>query len=339
MGLETLSKVIAKPISEVSFKKLPSTLKKMVSPSALKLSKLVNKKTFFETKTLVLPKEKSSLKTVSKIMFGTKKAMYLTEDFALKKQRLISELTNVCDKRTIARIEKASTPEQLANILTNYQAAQWLNLEKIAPATILDKIPKGTMPLELEQAQYAMKKQLSKFVLAREKALHVPSKNPQVIAIENILKEQYGCKFVSLKDNEVLAKQVLRAFETASKNGVKLPQNVAVSDFMINETKGENVMGTLLFNPNQSGLASEWTSTTSNFHVPLHEIMHGEHPKLFAFSLKKIPKEMMSVKNNLSGYSRTSKTHETFTELNTKRLIDGLSPQEQELYNYLNILS
>lgn len=67
--------------------------------------------------------------------------------------------------------------------------------------------------------------------------------------------------------------------------------------------------------------------------------MHGEGVDLVSFSYKQIPKEMMPIKNSLSGYSSSAPTHETFTELNTKRLIDGLDSQEQNLYDYLNFLS
>lgn len=168
--------------------------------------------------------------------------------------------------------------------------------------------------------------------------MHAPSKNPKVIAIENILKEQYGCKFVSLKDNEELARKVLKAYETAEKNGVKTPKNVVVSDFMF--AGGENVFNdTILLNRYQRGLREGFLSTNSDFHVPLHEIMHGTHPKLVSFSSKKIPSELRGAKNELYISSKNAPTHDIFTELNTKRLIDGLNPQEQALFDYLNIFA
>ena len=194
------------------------------------------------------------------------------------------------------------------------------------------------LSLEMEQIQYQQSISRGNFILAIERAMHVPSKNPKVIAIENILKEQYGCKFVSLKDNEELARKVLKAYETAVKNGVKTPKNVIVSDFMLAE--GENLFnGTILLNRSQRSLREGFLSTNSDFHVPLHEIMHGTHPKLVSFSHKKIPSELMGVKNGLSLYSKKAQTHETFTELNTKRLIEGLNPEEQALFDYLNIFA
>lgn len=265
----------------------------------------------------------------------------LSENFVLKKQRLIQELSKVCDKKVITRISQAQTPEQLAKILAEQEAGYLYKTgNTLMKANLVNQSQSCTlskaMPLELEQILYAQRIKRGEFILAREKALHVPSKNPQVIAIENILKEQYGVKFVSLKDNEQLAKQILRAFETASKNGVELPKNIAVSNFMF--ANGENLFnGTILLNSRQPALRKGFTSTDSDFHVPLHEIMHGKQPRLISFNMKKIPERFQEVKRNLSGYSAAAGTHETFTELNTKRLIDGLNPQEQELYNYLNL--
>lgn len=57
---------------------------------------------------------------------------------------------------------------------------------------------------------------------------------------------------MSLKDNEELAQKVLKAYETAAKNGVKTPKNVVVSDCMFAE--GENLFnGTILLNGSQTG--------------------------------------------------------------------------------------
>ncbi len=265
------------------------------------------------------------------------------EDFTGKKQKLINELSKVCDKSVIARIEKADNPEQLAKILAEQE---YMDIIKYTKYMLDGKFVKKSnigqvvkpLSLEMEQIQYQQQISKGNFILARERAMHVPSKNPKVVAIENILKEQYGCKFVSLKDNEELARKVLKAYETAAKNGVKTPKNVVASDFM--EEEGINFLnGTILLNRNQYVLREGFLSTSSDFHIPLHEIMHGTHPRLVSFSCKKIPSELVGVKNKLSIYSENALTHETFTELNTKRLIEGLNPEEQALFDYLNVFA
>ena len=64
--------------------------------------------------------------------------------------------------------------------------------------------------------------------------------------------------------------------------------------------------------------------------------MHGTHLPLNAFANKKIPAKFMSTKDNLSLYSALSKTHETFTELATKKSLIGLNADETRLLEYLS---
>lgn len=262
----------------------------------------------------------------------------LTQDFLLKKQKLIQELSKVGDKNHIAQIEQARTPEQLAKVLLTKDVSEMSNISILAikegVMTPMGKLSKKFMPLNFEQMLEVQRIKRTEYILARERALHVPSQNPQVIAIENILKEQYGAKFVSLKDNEALAKQILKAYEIAAKNGVKLPKNVVVSDFML--ANGENLTHTILLNSDNRSFTKGFCSTESDFHVPLHEIMHGEHPNLISFMLKKIPEKYLKTQKALSEYAGKN-CAETFTELNTKRLINGLNKDEQALYDYLNV--
>lgn len=344
MKIEKLTKVLpkftkTKGVDLSGFSK--NKLVKIFDPekSISKPAKARNKPKIAATKTLS-PQEQINMMVNSQVKRTTG---LFVEDFTGKKQKLITELSKVCDKNVIARLEKAENPEQLAKILAEQEYmpigkyAKYMIDGKFVKKSNTDRIVKP-LSLEMEQIQYQQRIIKGNFTLAREKAMHVPSKNPKVIAIENILKEQYGCKFVSLKDNEELARKVLKAYETAAKNGVKTPKNVIVSDFMI--AQGENLFNsTILLNRNQHTLCEGFMSTSSDFHVPLHEILHSTHPKLVSFSWKKIPSELMSVKNELSLYSKNAQTHETFTELNTKRLIDGLNPEEQALFDYLNIFA
>ena len=266
----------------------------------------------------------------------------LTENFEYKKQKLLEELREVCDKSVIARIEKADTPKKLAKILVKQDmigCETWLKQILKGSAKFNKNKTLAKFSMETEQIMFEANLKRAEFVLARERALHVPSQNPKVIAIENILKEKYGVKFVSLKDNETLAKNVLRACETASKAGVEISENIIVSDFLF--ACGEHIYSPnksiVLLNPKPT-ISPGRASTNAELHVPLHEILHVRQTHLIAFNFKKIPKEFIPVKVNLSGHSADSCTHETFVELYTKRLVDGLNPEEERLFNYLNIL-
>ncbi len=316
-----------KGIAGAALKKYPKKMN--IFPETGKVCKKVNLKKFSDLSEHLHPA--SSLR-------------FLEADFQTYKQRLLRDFEGIVDKDILNRIAKSTNPEQLKNILIKQDISlikdfsnQLVNKGAISN---LNKPPKR-FTLELEQMVDKFQLNKRNVILAREKALHVPSKNPQVIAIENILKEQYGCKFVSLKDNETYAKLILKAFEVAKKNNCNLPRNVIVTDFTgMGIANGERVKDVIMFNPTKSAKMSEgFGSTNSDFHIPLHEIIHGDHLPFLAFSHKKLPQSMIGTKRTLSGYSAGSLTHETFVELKTKKLIDGLNAEETELYNYLNFLS
>jgi len=367
---ENIGKILSKP------KKFQADIKKTLKESGRKVSdsddefaaELLN--IFFKRmpKVPLTDKELQQLRNIqggimSNLMTNINKYMQgksfpaLVENFAAKKDKLVKELSKTCDKPFIERIKKAKTPEQMTQLLLKGEFGFIKDLGKILSTS------KKKITLEMEQIIHEQTLKRSNYIFAREKAMHVPSTKPQVIAIENMLKEKYGVKFVSLKDDEDMAKQILEAFEIANKNGVTLPKNVVVSDFMM--SLGEHLQNEtiLLASKNSEKFSKELNekvpkilqstykylrsrlpntnqmSTASHCHAPLHEIMHGEHLPLVSFSSKKIPQKYNDVKMNLSAYSAMSSTHETFTELNTKRLIDGLTQKEQELYDYLNFYS
>ena len=78
-------------------------------------------------------------------------------------------------------------------------------------------------------------------------------------------------------------------------------------------------------------------STTLPEHECVHEIMHSRHLPLLSFKTKRIPKKYTSTINSLSGYAATkpNAAQEIYTELNTKRILEGLTPKEKELFEYL----
>lgn len=283
----------------------------------------------------------------------------LAVDFANKKLKLIEEFKGICPPEYIKKIEKADNPDKLTQLLFNQEFSFYK--KELAAGR---EVPKGKILLEYEQIDREARKQRHAFILAREKALSVPSTNPQVVEIENILREKYGVQFVNLKDDADMAQRVLKAFEKAAKDGDKLPKNVIISDFMVSE--GEN-----LFEADTIILASEYAkkrsvgismkalstlsgeeletiqliqklpnanlySTSAPEHVPLHEIKHKKQLVLTAYAYKKIPPEMVETKVNTSLYSAISPAHETYTELETKKSIMGLDEAETKLDKYLD---
>jgi len=281
-------------------------------------------------------------------------------DFVSRKAQILKEMKGICTPEQFQRLEKADTPEKMTKFLFSEEFKPYHKIFAIEK-----ELPKGKMLLEYEQMAQAAAKKRQCFIVAREMGMHIPSTKPEVIKIENILKEKYGVEFVSLKDDEKMANAVLKAFEIADKRKVPLPKKVFISDFMAaygenlycedaiilaSNAAEDNLMGITLkamaempkneieilqnnarFLPNLNQF-----STDEFAHIPLHEIFHNLQLKLGAYGLKKIPSSMRKTKEKLSLYSALAPTNETFVELKTKEALVGLNEEEQILERFLN---
>ena len=198
------------------------------------------------------------------------------------------------------------------------------------------------------------------------------STNPEVIKIENILKEKYGVQNASLGDDLELAQRLLQAVKLAKSKGIKIPNEFIVTPFTLGAGEfmrlfknGEEIRTVLLpptsirqrslqiidkiFNtmpPNIKQSYEKWQkfcgfkthgSTNSPMHMEIHEMMHQTHPLLTAFAIKKIPNKFMPTVRKLSQYSAINEMNnwEIYTELATKKVLEGLEPNEAELFKFL----
>ena len=66
-------------------------------------------------------------------------------------------------------------------------------------------------------------------------------------------------------------------------------------------------------------------------------MMHQTHPHLSVFMTKKVPAKFLPVVRKLSGYSAVNEknNYEIYTELATKKVLEGLEPNEAELFKFL----
>lgn len=198
------------------------------------------------------------------------------------------------------------------------------------------------------------------------------STNPEVIKIENILKEKYGVQNASLGDDLELAQRLLQAVKLAKSKGIKIPNEFIVTPFTLGAgecmrlSKNEEEISTVLlpptsirqrtlqiidkiFNtmpPNIKQSYEKWQkfcgfkthgSTSSPMHMEIHEMMHQTHPYLTAFGIKKIPNKFMPTVRKLSQYSAVNEknTWEIYTELATKNVLAKLEPDEVKLFKFL----
>lgn len=264
------------------------------------------------------------------------------------------------------KLKNAKTWGELQAAIYSFQ--QDFNKVEIEP--ILRKIPKkrSGMPLEIEQMFYQKKNLLDDCNRYLHALFSPPSRNPKVIEIEKILKEKYGVDLALLADDLPNAQKILKAVETAKDKGIPIPRDFIVTNYKSNAEHLRTYDGrasSILLGSNMFKIYmgkhrpkveipdalkdlmqiwqktrgfSSWFSTTNPEHVVMHEIMHQEHLPFLAFKRKKIPKKFATTINRLSGYaaSKPQCAHETFTELNTKRILSELTPEEQELFKFLS---
>lgn len=65
-----------------------------------------------------------------------------------------------------------------------------------------------------------------------------PSRNPEVVKIEEILRNQYGVKLALLGNDLPNAQKILKAVQIAKSKGVKIPEEFIVSHY---KTCGEHL--------------------------------------------------------------------------------------------------
>jgi len=270
--------------------------------------------------------------------------------------------------KTYKALKKAQNSGDLFSALYNYSDVY--SREEIIPiCKEIHKLKKRGVPLEYEQILY--KKQC--FKEDCERYLHAlfsrPSINPEVIKIENILKQEYGVKLALLEDDLITAKNVLASVELLKRNNLPIPDEYIVSRFHIGgrllKTYDGQANTVLLGNRNVEkemiysirnncppvsqnirdfinvrneacGFKSQ-NSSTAVEHLETHEGIHITHLPFYAFKMQRINKKFLNTIRKISGYcaQKPKCAHEIYTELKTKSLYQALEPDEEKLLNYL----
>ena len=156
----------------------------------------------------------------------------------------------------------------------------------------------------------------------------------EVLQIKQELQQKYGIEKLYCENNIEFAKCCKEAFKILNENGIKIPKIVignAQQDLFSGwnaKTSKEQVI-VVKSNPNISIFDFDLK------HVIAHEILHTTQPRTLAFKTRVIPEDMIETANNVSDYAAGNTALEVHCELYTKKLLEGLSPEEEKLFNYL----
>lgn len=257
--------------------------------------------------------------------------------------------------------------------------ASMINFPKVLVKKTFPKYPaslakKQSKPLQVEQEIYKYRNLRTDCVREINTIFSKKSTNPEVIKIENMLKEKYGVKKILFNDDMIVATKVLEAVKLAKSKGIKIPDEFIVTDFTLGGgecmrsfknnkeittvllphtntkdlylTKKYNILTDRMMPSNIKETLNRWkdfcgfkehSSTSSPLHMEIHEMMHQTHPYLSAFVTKKVPAKFLPIVRKVSGYSAVNEknNYEIYTELATKKVLEGLEPDEAELFKFL----
>lgn len=197
---------------------------------------------------------------------------------------------------------------------------------------IMDKIAKREFSPELDKLINDDETRRADLAIPLVKLLTKSDCNPEVIKIKNFLKKEYGQKDIYFNNDIEFAKDVLKAFEILEKNNIKYNGTIIAYDEFeavgtcVNSSKGKCV----IINKDNWQIGNN-----DPVHIILHEIIHSLQPRKLEFNLQEIPEKYDSIICQISDYANGNLAHEIHCELYVKKLTKGLSPEEDELFNYL----
>ena len=287
-----------------------------------------------------------------------------------KKEQLLRILSEFgVPKNALLQIKNAKRLDELFASIINFPR---FLAKKTLPKQKTQLQNKHSTSLQEEQNIYKFRNFLTACRREMYTIFSKKSTNPEVIKIENILKEKYGVQNASLGDDLELGQRLLQAVKLAKNKGIKIPNEFIVTPFTLGggecmrlPKNGEEICTVLLpptsirqrtlqiidnvFNtmsPNIKQSFEKWQkfcgfkthgSTNSPMHMEIHEIMHQTHSPLVAFSSKEIPAKYLPVVRRLSAYSAMNEknNYEIYTELATKNVLGKLEPDEKELFKFL----
>ena len=287
-----------------------------------------------------------------------------------KKEQLLKILSEFgVPKNALSQIKNAKSLGELFASIINFPR---FLAKKTLPKQKPQLKNKHSISLQEEQNIYKFRNFLTACRREMYTTFSKKSTNAEVIKIETILKEKYGVQNASLGDDLELAQRLLQAVKLAKSKGIKIPDEFIVTPFTLGAGEfmrlfknGEEIRTVLLpptsirqrslqiidkiFNtmpPNIKQSYEKWQkfcgfkthgSTNSPMHMEIHEMMHQTHPLLTAFGIKKIPNKFMPTVRKLSRYSAINEKNnwEIYTELATKKVLEGLEPNEAELFKFL----
>lgn len=238
------------------------------------------------------------------------------------------------DKTFISYLEEAMCKENLTFELDTYIYRLLLGEELLRDdeLDIMGKIERKEFSSELDKFLLEDEIKNTDLALPLLKLVSKTDEDNEILKIKSELKQKYGQKNLFFNNDLEFAQACKEAFEILAKNKIPYKGVVIAYDALeavgicLNSTEGNCVVVN----------KESWQREEEDLvHVILHELLHSLQPYTLEFKLKDIPIDMIDVADNVSSYAAGKYAHEVHCELYVKRLLEGLSDEEEELFNYL----
>lgn len=309
----------------------------------------------------------AQMEVVPKAVQGMGDVIFPAEQFAAKRTKLLEFAQKAGERKFLRQIQGAKTPDELYKVCADYNIGLVNDIETQAASLMAGS--HGKVTLEMEQIAYGLKTERAEKMFGLYEAIGRKSTNPEVLKIEQILRQQYGMKNVNLQDDLARGEEILEVVKGLKAKGHPIPDNVLVSDLHMTtgelvRTNGESTMilqsseyfkrfqaagnnpkirEDLLKLVTQDDLIHysipigkamrrgvTMYSTTNPLHPVTHECLHGVHPNLLAFQVGKVPAKFKPTVNNISLYVNMNKNKaEIITELETKLFLTGKLTEDE----------
>lgn len=273
------------------------------------------------------------------VSFGKSEDTFCS-DFSKEKKSLIEKLKNnkLVSKEHLQEIAQAQDKEELENSIEWMAESACRKNDDVLLNCVNweDSVKKQKTTLTLEKHLNKIKNNQFREVLSLFKTVAHKDIDPEVVKIKNNLIQNYGLKCVCLDNNLEYSKLCLESMKVLKKKNFPLPDQIILSRYLSDNGFSANIDGrpTIFLNP-ETEFDSWMASTESPLHCIIHEAVHCTQPDLLVFNIKKIPSRFTETVENLSTYAEGNFAQEVHAELVTKRLLDKLSPDEEELLKYL----
>ena len=197
-----------------------------------------------------------------------------------------------------------------------------------------ERIDKQDFSAELDDLLNDKEIQTADKIIPLIKLISKKDTDPTVLKIKQELQQKYGIEELLCDNNIEFAQSCRKAFQILNENNIKIPKYIIANEqvdlfsgWSTDSSRGKEVIISL--NPDNDNYDMDLK------HIIIHEILHTTQPNTLAFKTKMIPEEMQEIANGVSEYASGKYALEVHCELYVKKILEGLSPEEEKLFDYL----